>query len=232
MAQNVTLKLDIPARYFRCEKVYGFPADIKKDHVQVSFNDVFSGEKKPVLIKLIPLETISQQIYLPLSVAYEDVLATFAHSTENVVITIRQTDDAAAVKSGINHEVIGQIALFVSNEMFEQVVMMMDNRDEAGARAKIEEIQQYLEAHLQNMPVGDVLSDQYKRIQQIKAELERQDREINRYERKMSFMHAMNSDDFAMHQKASRRNSYERMKKRDRQEEEIEEMEEEKKKNE
>lgn len=172
VAQNARLDIRFPQDYFRCEKVYGFPADIAPGQVSVRFNDLFSEEKKAVLVKLEIQRPIDRDIELSAELSYDNVLGNFEHVSERFSTPLRLTRRESDILAGAQPKVSEQTALFVASDMFEEVVRLADRRDYAGAKALVGQVRAYLEKHFQTLPPNEELSRLYAQIIRYDAQIE------------------------------------------------------------
>jgi Ca-activated chloride channel homolog len=201
VAQNARLDIRFPQDYFRCEKVYGFPADIVPGQVSVRFNDLFSDEKKAVLVKLEAQRPIDRDIELSAEFRYDNVLGNFDHVEERFSAPLKLTRQESDVLAGAQPNVSEQTALFVATEMFEEVVRLADRRDYAGAKALVGQVRAYLEKHFQTMPPNEELSRLYA--------------QIIRYDAQIESMEHMSHSERSMSQKVYRNVAYMSMRKKD-----------------
>lgn len=185
VAQNARLEIRFPQDYFRCEKVYGFPADIAPGQVSVRFNDLFSEEKKAVLVKLEIQRPIDRDIELSAELSYDNVLGNFEHTTERFSNPLRLTPRESEVVVGMQPKVSEQTALFVASEMFEEVIRLTDQRDYAAAKALAGQVRAYLDKHFQTMPPNDELSRLYAEIIRYDALIESLEH-MSQFDRSMS----------------------------------------------
>lgn len=173
VGQNVKMKIQFPAAYFRCEKVYGFPADITDDAVQINFNDLFSQEKKAVLLRLIAVKPPDQNMEFVVTWAYDDVLGTYRHVEHKQSLALNMTSDAGLVQAGATLAVIEQTTLFTANDLYEQVIRLADQRQYDEARKQIAQVKMYMEKHFQNMPPNEELKKLYEEILRYDQQLAR-----------------------------------------------------------
>lgn len=196
VAQNARLVLNIPSTYFHVNKVYGYPYNVKDNVLTVNFNDIFSQEEKAVLIRLDVIQSIQKDIPLEISFEYDDVHVTMNKVKESTQLYLRITDDKALYDSAVNAQVLEQIALFVSNDIFEHALEDSDRRDFAAARVKIQESLERLKA------VKAMLSANESERLLAQEEL------IQAYESRLSDMEKMDNMDFMMSQKGSKMSNY------------------------
>ncbi len=171
VAQNVRVDIRFPSDYFRAEKVYGFPANIQPGVVNILFNDLFSEEKKAVLVKLAVVKPLDQDIELSAALRYARASGNFDQVGETLTGRITLAKDENLVSTGIQPIVLEQTALFVANDLYEEALRLVDQRDFAGARRLIDQVKMYLEKHFQMMPATDELSRLYTEILRYQQQL-------------------------------------------------------------
>ncbi len=194
VAQNAKLSVAFPEKHLKFVKAYGYPTSLENNAVKVNFNDVFSEEKKAILLKFEVVKPFETAIDLTVALDFDDVVTTFKHQTTTHKIHILPTQDKEAFITGINKAVIAQVALFEANDMFEQAILKADARDFEGAKQIIAQIKMYLETHFQLVPPDD--------------ELKKQHEAILAYEQKLEEMQNMPEMDYMMSQKMSRSSNY------------------------
>lgn len=121
VAQNVRLEVSLPEG-FQCEKVFGFPADIHAQSVRIPFNDLFSKDKKAVLIKCKALRAPENDFSFQVNLSYSNAIGKYQLIEEVVQIPVQVTDAESTLKNGTESMVIDQIALYLANELFNEAI--------------------------------------------------------------------------------------------------------------
>ena len=194
VAQGVKLEIQLPMGDFRCEKVYGFPAEISYDKVHINFNDLFSLEKKAVLLKMTALRPIAQNFNFQVKLQYDNVIGTYAHIETEQTITVLATPDSEKIHAGTQIVVSEQTTLFVANDLYEEAIRLAERGDPGGAKLLIQQIKTLMEQHFQTLPPSEELKKQYE--------------EVLRYERQIDDFDFMSQQDVSMAMKFSRSQSY------------------------
>ena len=194
VAQGVKMEIQLPSTDFRCEKVYGFPAEITKDKVVINFNDLFSLEKKAVLLKMTALRPIEHKFAFGLQLKYDNALGNYAQIEENQELEVLATRDPELVQANTQNIVLEQTTFFVANELYEEVIRLAEVGNREGAKRLIQQIKDYMEQHFQILPPTEELKKQYE--------------EILRYELQMKNFDEMSHHDVAMAMKVGRSQSY------------------------
>lgn len=199
VAQNTKLSLQFPNSHFRPTKVYGYPASIGRSDVTINFNDVFAEEEKAVLIAFEVLQPIEGMQSFKLQLQYEDVVEKLETIEEELVLSLQSTTDRERYESGVHPLAIQNVALFVSNDLYEQCLAAADKRQYDEAKSLLQQAKTYIEAYIKLY---------------ASEELQRQYEQILTYESQLEHLKNMSTTDFMMAQKMSKSASYMVRKKR------------------
>jgi Ca-activated chloride channel family protein len=134
VAQHAMVQITLPPG-MQCEKVYGYPYDVKDGQVQVRFNDINANDEKAILIKLRPLAPLQSGFDLGCVLAYTDAQA-FTPVKEEQQVHVKLTSDAAAYQHAQDAKVQELLALFEATEHFDEVMMAVDSREYEKAKDK------------------------------------------------------------------------------------------------
>lgn len=200
VAQNTHLKITFPAEYFSCQKVYGYPSSPQNNEVNVNFNDVFSGEKKAILLKFEVKKPIEQNFQFTVRLSYNDVAETYNQVVYQEEINVQTTISTHIHSMGIHHEVLANIALFESNEWLDIATDEADKGNFEKAKEWTLKNRVYLETIFKIISPTEELNKQYQAV-------------ID-YEAQLATMKEMSKQDFMMAQKMTRSVSYMQKKKR------------------
>jgi Ca-activated chloride channel homolog len=124
VAQNALVQVDLP-RGVTCEKVYGYPYEVRDGKVQIRFNDIYAKDEKAILIKLAAAPSVNEQLTFNCRLQYIDALDLKDMKLQQSVI-MKPTNDAALVKEGEDKLVQEMIALFESTEEFDKMMADVD----------------------------------------------------------------------------------------------------------
>lgn len=206
VAQNTALTITLPTQ-FTCEKVYGYPANVQQNQVHINFNDVYAEEEKAIVLKaklkesfFFGTKSLTENTTFTVALTYVDVARTLATHNQKIELPLAVITDKEAYAASINKEAMANVALFVSNDLFEQAVLAMDKRDKKKANQLLEQAKVYINTVLQ--------------LGIVSTELEKQLKEIETYEGRLKETEEMNSRDFASYQKMSKFANYSMRKKR------------------
>lgn len=197
VAQNARLNVTFPEAYFRPGKVYGYPSKTNGNVLTVNFNDVFSKEEKAVLIRLDLLQSLPENVEFEVEFTYDDVQVTMDKVSESGRLYLHKTPDIAVYDSAVNVKVLEQIALFVSNDWFENAMEDCDIRNFSDAKIKIKTSLDLLVEIKAKM--GENHSERFAEQEKI----------IRDYETRIGEMEKeMSQEEFRMYQKSSKMSNY------------------------
>lgn len=200
IAQNARFSVKFDSDVLACEKVYGYPSDIKSDSVSVNFNDIFSEEQKSILIKFTLKKELTEAIELHSTLSYDDVVKTMDTVEEKRTHRLELTEDAALYKESINKATLENIASFAGNELLEKAIKAMDGRNFETAKSIIAKAKIYVETHLEHFPNSETLTVLLKEIVDYAARIES--------------MKNMSGRDYMVSQKMSKMASYKQRKRK------------------
>jgi Ca-activated chloride channel family protein len=200
IAQNTQISVKFASQYAKCTKVYGYPATITDDKVSINFNDIFSEEQKAVLLHFEVLKPFDGVLPIEVNLSYDDVIKKMDKITETKTLSLVATQDENLFKTGINTQVLEQVVLFVSNEMFENVLKEMDKRNFELAKQQLTQIKLYLDTNFQYFVPSEELKKQYKIITDYLSQIDE--------------MQTMNNDEYMIMQKSSKMANYDFRKKK------------------
>lgn len=200
VAQNTVLQISFPKEYLKYEKVYGYPASLQHDRVQINFNDVFSEEEKAVLIKFEVTQKFEHNLDFDINLQYDDVAIKLKHIEENQKLSLIHTTDTKLYQENIDKESITQTAFFVSNEMLEKAIRVADDRKLEEAKQIIAKAKIYLETQFKHIVPTEELKKQYQ--------------DILDYEKRLDEMKHMDRYDYMVFQKSARSFNYQSKKKK------------------
>ncbi len=199
VAQNTKLTLQFPNTHFRPTKVYGYPASIGRSDITVNFNDVFAEEEKAILIAFEVLQPIDETQNFKLQLQYEDVVEKLETIEEELVLSLQSTQNKEQYEASVHAIAIQNVALFVSNDLYEQCLAAVDKRQYDKAKSLLKQAKTYIEAYIKLY---------------ASEELQRQYEQILEYESKLESLKEMPKADFMMAQKFSKSANYMSRKKR------------------
>jgi Ca-activated chloride channel family protein len=194
VTQNTTLEIEFPEAYMQVDKAYGYLFQQTGNKVSFNFNDVFSEEEKAVVVKFKMKRPLDVSADFKVSLRYDDVVETMGKVTETETLKLLPTSDKALYEAAINKEAMENVVFFVSNEMFQEIMLLGDQRHFDKAKSKLESAIGYLKAYVEMFPASERLRNQLK--------------EMENYLDRIPSMEVMERQDFAMSQKMSKSTNY------------------------
>jgi Ca-activated chloride channel family protein len=192
VAQNATVSVSVPPGW-HCEKVYGYPYEVNDGKVLVHFNDVYANDEKAILVKFRMPRPSSEQVTLHGELSYVDAQS-FDKVNEHKQAKISVTSDPKLVARSKDSTVEEMIALFESNERFEELMADVDKGDYTTARAKAS---------------AAVKELQTKQLTYKSAKLKTQEDRINTYLGDMDKVETMREEEKKSYQKFNKSYNYE-----------------------
>jgi Ca-activated chloride channel family protein len=192
VAQNAPVQIDIPEG-MECEKVYGYPFDVKGNQVTVRFNDIYANEEKAILLKLRAKKPLSEALHFDCKLGYTST-KDFKQVNDSRQITVKVTSDKALVEKGKDSTVQEMLALFESTEQFDEIMAQVDKGAYDTAKSR-----------------GDFALNVLKQKQaQYKSEkLEEQVKKMSSYLTNIDSVKVMQESDKKLFQKSAKSINYE-----------------------
>jgi len=200
IAQNAKLKLTFSNQYLKCTKVFGYPAAIDSQSVEVNFNDVFSEEQKAILIKFEPTRKIDEPLEFQLDFSYDDAVDLLEKVTIKETVTLTPTKDKTLVEKSVHPLTAQNIALFESIALFDEARLFADRRKFDEAKKLVAEAVTKVQTLLSLYPDSE--------------ELKKQLNQLETYQKQLENMKDYSRSEMLMAQKSSRMSSYKLSKKR------------------
>jgi Ca-activated chloride channel family protein len=169
VAQQVTLELDLPAD-FQCEQVFGYPAEIQGQSVRIRFNDVFSNEKKAVLVKLNARQAPAADFRFLNRLSYTDVLGGPRSVQQQQEIRVRVVADSREAEDGVVKMVSEQTTLFTANNLLEMAARLNESRQFEQAMELFGRAKQLVELQLKSSPNNEELRRLLSRILEMESQ--------------------------------------------------------------
>ncbi|MDW7692976.1 VWA domain-containing protein [Flammeovirgaceae bacterium SG7u.111] len=201
IAQNSVLELSFEGAPVKMSKLLGF--DYKEDGAtyRVDFNDVFSEEKKAVLVELSLDKAIEKgdELEIVAKLTFDDVLNSYNRKTIEKKLTLGTTDNTTVYNESLNSKVANNKILFLSNDVFEAAVKAVDRNDYEKAKKLLEGNKLFFEESTKGIKVNKEVEDQMNMSNKYLDELD----EIKRYtaEQKKQIQKASKSSNYELKKK-------------------------------
>lgn len=124
VAQDAELRISLP-KGVTVEEVYPFKFAQQKNEVLIKFRDLFSKERKGLVLRFKLDNNVNKELRFQTGLAYTDATDNLLKTTltENV---LRPVKDAAAYATHFNQLVAEQVILFAANENMENAMREAD----------------------------------------------------------------------------------------------------------
>jgi Ca-activated chloride channel family protein len=191
-AQNAIASIVLPDG-MECEKVYGYPYELKNGKIEIKLNDIYANDEKVVLLKLKPANHQKETFTFNCNLAYTDV-ETFHEKNleEKAVITV--TKDKLKAEKYKDAVVQEMIAVFTSAEKFDEILSDVDRGNYEAAKKKADS----------TLKIISVLKDKYKSEKLLKQEIQ-----LEAYAKSLDSLKNMKPDDVKLYQKSNKSANYE-----------------------
>lgn len=192
VAQNAAISVALPAGV-TCEKVYGYPYEVKDNKIEVRFNDIYANDDKAVLIRLKLINRPKDPLFLNCNLSYTDIENFHEKSFANSA-TINFTKEKEKIEKNKDDVVQEMIAVFTSAEKFDEILADVDHGNYETAKKKADSTLKII--HLAN--------EKYK-----SEKLQKQEMQMEAYAKKLDSIKDMKADDVKLYQKANKSANYE-----------------------
>ena len=190
VAQNAFIEIDF-APNVEIIDLFGYYYTSDHNKIKVKLNDIFSEEKKSILVKMKLPDTQSADIKVcDVTLKYDDVVVSNQRITEKFSPTIKITDDEKLVQKNKNLLVHENIALFESVKLLDEAMTLIDKREYKKAQAAIVDNLSFLQSNVSynsskrlKQQVLNVVkySDEYENVEQMN------EAEIKKMQKSMKF---------------------------------------------
>ena len=192
IAQNAIYTLDLPEG-FTCEKVYGYPFEVKNGKVTVRFNDIYANDEKAILIKLKPGNAVQSNLTLNSQLSYTNA-EDFKQQNEKQSIVITVSSDKEKVKVAQDKLVVEMIAMFEATEKMDDILKDVDNRKYEDAKSKGSSMLLKLDEVIRETP---------------SPKLEKQKKELEEYVNNIDSLKNQSETEIKLYQKGVKSSNYE-----------------------
>lgn len=172
VGQNTKMKIRYPMENLKVSKVFGYPYEVEGDAVTIDFKDVFSGQKKSVLIKFDITQMPKGSLNFENELTYEDVTADFRLVTERSENRAEHTSSMDKYNTNKNETVVQNVAMFEANEIMEQALREADNGNYEQARTIMQNARGYMDDQLSTLKPSPEMKRQSENIDKYNKDLE------------------------------------------------------------
>jgi hypothetical protein len=152
-------------------KVFGYPYEVEDDKIIIDFKDVFSSEKKSVLLKFKATSPLYKYVNFHAELIYEDVLNDFKRIKEHQYSTLELTNNKKEYMESFDDEVMQNIALFEANEIMERALRYADDGNYEEARSELKKGKEYMEEQQESLGSNADMDRQYESMERYGSDL-------------------------------------------------------------
>jgi len=168
VAQNTILELEFPEG-FSCKEILGYSGTYSNNSAQVHFNDVFSNERKAILIKFRAEQAPTTDFHFSAKLSYYNPTESFKNVAEQRVVRIGITQDKQQLEGSVETKVAEQTTLFTASQLLEKVATYNELKDYNKAWNTIISAKQLVDFQLLALPGSEELSLLLEKIKQLLA---------------------------------------------------------------
>ncbi|HRJ86960.1 MAG TPA: VWA domain-containing protein, partial [Ignavibacteria bacterium] len=172
VGQNTKMKVRFPKENLKLSKVFGYPYEVEGDYVTIDFKDVFSSQKKSVLLKFDVIKNTERKLVFENELTYEDVTADFRLVTESNVNRIEQTSSLDKYNSSKNESVIQNVAMFEANDIMEEALRNVDDGNYDRAKELMSGARNYMDEQLKTVSPSPEMKRQSDNIDRYSKDVE------------------------------------------------------------
>lgn len=198
IAQNATINIQVP-KEFTVSDVMGYPFTAENGSVTVKLGDLYSSEKKAVLLKL-KTAGITTNVNFNTCLSYFDAVSLQQESNLCLSDELALSSDTSEINRSNDLAVAQQVVVFESNQILQNAMKLVDQNKYDEARAEVQKNKAYLE------------SSKAKGIQS--EEIEKQSALNDKYDAEIKEVEHMSTQEKKMLQKSSKQYNYDIKKKK------------------
>jgi len=199
--QNTKVEITFPDEYLKLKKVYGYPYEVVDGKIIIDFKDVFSSEKKSVLLKFDVVSQMRKYVNFHAELIYEDVSRDFKRIKDHQYKTLKPTNSSSEYSESFNQEVMQNVAMFEANEIMGRAIRYADDGDYENAKKQLRAGQEYLDEQKESVGTNE--------------DIERQYESMNRYGDDLDNAEYMTEEEKKVMQKTGKYDNYKSKKKKD-----------------
>ncbi len=139
VAQNCTVRIK-SLNGTSVREVYGFKYERDGDEAIIKMGDVVSEEKKLALIKFMPPKKDRGLLSIArIAFSYDDALSDRGRINKQGTVNVSYTESIALIEKNMNALIMKEADMFISSEMMEETMDLVDRGDIDAARKKIDD---------------------------------------------------------------------------------------------
>jgi Ca-activated chloride channel family protein len=172
VAQDSRIKVKFPSNYLSVKNVFGYHYEVSGDEIIIDLKDVFSAQKKSVLIKFTVNRKIDSRQEFESTLTYYDARDNMSRVEENVITSIVPVNAFSEYEEGVNIAVKQNVVRQEANDILEQALLDADSGNYDEAREKVKKGKEYMSEQLSSVPSSPEMNEQYENLDKYDKELE------------------------------------------------------------
>ncbi|MES2680133.1 MAG: VWA domain-containing protein [Bacteroidota bacterium] len=188
VAKNTTIKIKFPQE-LSYERTFSFNSKLKKNELEISFNDLFADEQKSILICFKTNGKISSPIAIESTIAYLNATDSMSHVTDVRKSEIKPFTNQKEYDGGYNPAASEGYALAISQNLYDEAVDLASANKYKDAKIKVDEARLVLDTHFKKVGEHIFLRELDKKLTEYTLlidDLKNMDRETFQYNIKLT----------------------------------------------
>lgn len=172
IAQESRIKVKFPSNYLSVKNVFGYHYEVSGDEIIIDLKDIFSAQKKSVLIKFAVNRKIDSRQEFESELTYYDARDNMRRVEENINTPIIPVNSGSEYEEGVNISVKQNVIRQEANDIMEQALLDADSGNYENAREKIRKGKEYMNEQSGSVPSSPEMTEQYNNLDKYDKELE------------------------------------------------------------
>lgn len=172
IAQESRIKVKFPSNYLSVKNVFGYHYEVSGDEIIIDLKDIFSAQKKSVLIKFAVNRKIDSRQEFESELTYYDARDNMRRVEENINTPIIPVNSVSEYEEGVNISVKQNVIRQEANDIMEQAILDADSGNYENAREKIRKGKEYMNEQSGSVPSSPEMTEQYNNLDKYDKELE------------------------------------------------------------
>ena len=172
VAQDSKIKVKFPSDYLSVKNVFGYHYEVSGDEIIIDLKDVFSAQKKSVLMKFAVNRKIDSRQEFESKLTYYDARDNMRRVEESIYTTLIPVNTDSEYKEGTNISVKQNVIRQEANEIMEQALLDADSGNYDEAREKIKKGKEYMNEQSGSVPSSPEMTEQFENLDKYDKELE------------------------------------------------------------
>ncbi len=194
VSQNTKVRINIP-KGIKIVQVYGYDnISQSANQIEILLRDISSNDEKAFLFSYVIDSTYNSNIDFVASLTFDDVVNKISNLNTSLKLSIMPSEDEKLISTTMDNEVIAQFAIFHSNYLMSQAMLLVD-------QSKFKEASQILSSNT-------YIKSKYSSAIVNNAAYNTQDSLILNYNKNLSNIQTMSEQDKKVMQKSNKSSNY------------------------